>query len=136
MHSEATTFRFSSSNNLKYQNGQYSYLKQRKFVNELVRPKKGSSKLHNLAHYPVSFVKIFKANFLDSYGILDLWITYFWWKMIFIHIKSWILKQRELVNELYKAWKGLYRDTQLGSLTDFCCQTIRGQFSGLFHYWS
>ena len=72
MHSEATTFRFFSSNNLKYQNGQYSCLKQRKFVNELVRAKKGSSKLHNLAHYPISFVKIFKANFLDSYGIFDL----------------------------------------------------------------
>ena len=72
MHFEATTFRFSSSNNLKYQNGQYSYLKQRKFVNELVRAKKGSSKLHNLAHYLISFVKIFKANFLDPYGIFDL----------------------------------------------------------------
>ena len=72
-----------------------------------------------------------------SNRVYCLWITYFWWKMIFIiHIKSWILKQRELVNELYKAWKGLYRDTQLGSLTDFCCQNIRGQFSGLFHYWS
>ena len=33
--------------------------------------KKGSSKLHNLALYPISFVKIFKANFLDTYGIFD-----------------------------------------------------------------
>ena len=63
------------------------------------------------------------------------WISYFWWKMIFIiPIKSWILKQRELVNEFVKAWKGLPWDNQLGSLTDFYCQNIQSQFSGLIPF--
>ena len=58
--------------------------------------------------------------------------------MIFaIDIKPWILKQRELGNELVQAWKGLFRVTQPSLLTHFYCQTIQGQFSGrLFHFWS
>ena len=41
------------------------------------------------------------------------------------------MKQRESVNELVKAEKGLLRVAQLNSLTTFYCPNIQGQFSPL-----
>ena len=119
-------------------------LKQRELINKLVKPYTEGVLRPPCCSFTDFYCQNIKGQFprhllqffLSKLSKITIVVSILWCvgcfclKIVFLlDTKGWILKQRELVNELVKAYsEGLLRPSCC-SLTDFYCQTIQGQFS-------